>query len=112
MVASPPPIELLGRGWRRELSYMISHARRSVLLSAPFIKYEIAVWLRDQVSRNIDLTMLANIRAEAIASGALDIGGLLHLARNLARARILALPNLHAKAFVADETTVIVTWAT
>ena len=109
MVASFPPTELLGRGWRHELSNMISRARRSVLLAAPFVKYDIAVWLRDQMPPNIDLTVFSNIRAEAIASGALDIGALLHLARNLARTRIFALPNLHAKAFVADETTAIVT---
>ncbi len=109
MEPSALPIALLGQGWRKDLALVISSARRSVILAAPFVKQDIAAWVRNQVPPDVELTMLANIRADAVASGALDISALLYIARNIQRARILALPNLHAKVFVADDTAAIIT---
>ena len=85
------------------------NARESILLAAPFVKYDVAAWLRQEVPPDVELTVLTRIRTDAIASAALDITALLHLAEASERARVVALPNLHAKVFVADESSAIVT---
>ena len=103
------PTRLLGQAWRDDLASTIRNAQRSVLLAAPFLKYDVAVWLRQQVPAHVQLTVLTRIRADTIASAALDIAALLHLAEASAENRIFALPNLHAKVFVADGTAAIVT---
>ena len=100
---------LLGAAWRGDLATTIQNARASVLLAAPFVKYDVAAWLRKQVPAGVALTVLTRIRADAIASAALDITALLHLAETSESARVVALPNLHAKVFVADQSSAIVT---
>ena len=96
---------LLGAAWRGNLATTIQNARASVLLAAPFVKYDVAAWLTEQVPAGVALTVLTRIRADAIASAALDITALLHLAES----SDVALPNLHAKVFVADQSSAIVT---
>lgn len=100
---------LLGQAWRGELANTIRSAQQYVLLAAPFLKHDVAVWLRQQVPAGVQLTVLTRIRIDAIASAALDITALLHLAEASADNRVLALPNLHAKVFVADGKAAIVT---
>ena len=100
---------LLGPAWRGDLATTIRNARDSVLLAAPFVKHDIAEWLREQIRADVRLTVLTRIRADAIASAALDITALLLLAETAQSARVVALPNLHAKVFVADESAAIVT---
>lgn len=100
---------VLGAAWRGDLATAIRNARASVLLAAPFVKYDVATWLREQVPAGVALTVLTRIRADAIASAALDITALLHLAETSESARVVALPNLHAKVFVADRSSAIVT---
>lgn len=100
---------LLGPAWRGDLATMLRNARDSVLLAAPFVKHNVAEWLREQIRADVQLTVLTRIRADAIASAALDITALLLLAETAQSARVVALPNLHAKVFVADESSAIVT---
>ena len=73
------------------------------------MKHDAAEWLRRQLPAGVALTVLTRIRADAIASEVLDITALLHLAEASETARIVALPNLHAKVFVADASSAIVT---
>lgn len=100
---------LLGPAWRDDLASTIRKAQQSVLLAVPFLKYDVAIWLWQQVPAGVQLTVLTRIRTDAIASAALDITALLHLAEASAENRIFALPNLHAKVFVADGQAAIVT---
>ncbi len=80
-----------------------------MVVAVPFITYETAVWFRRQIAGDVDLVTLASIRADAIASAGLDMTALLHLAERPDKAHVIALPNLHAKVFVADEKAAIVT---
>ena len=100
---------LLGQAWRGELAKTIRSAQQYVLLAAPFLKYDVAVWLRQQMPEGVQLTVLTRIRTDAIASAVLDITALLHLSEASETARVVALPNLHAKVFVTDESSAIVT---
>lgn len=101
--------QLLGPGWRAELAGVASSARRSMIVAAPFITYEAAVWFRRQLAADVELVTLASIRADAVASAGLDMTALLHLAERSDETHVIALPNLHAKVFVADDEAAIVT---
>ena len=102
-------VRLLKRGWRDELAGLASAATRSILIVAPFIKYNEAAWLSSLFRPGIEVTTLANIDAEAVGSFALDLSALRCLAEVSSTARLIALSNLHAKVFVADDKAAIVT---
>ena len=102
-------IQLLGRGWRGELAGVASAARRSVIIATPFIKYDEAAWLSSLLREGVDVLTLANIDAEAVSTAALDLAALRCLAEVSYSSRLIALSSLHAKVFVADEKTAIVT---
>ncbi len=101
-------IRLLGRGWTSELAGLASVARCSVIVAAPFIKYDEAAWFRDQLNAGVDVLTLANIDAEAVSTAALDISDLRCLLETSPSSKLIAHSLLHAKVFVADETAAIV----
>ncbi|MDE2669040.1 MAG: phospholipase D family protein [Chloroflexota bacterium] len=102
-------VGLLSGPWRSELAGIASAARESILVVAPFIKEEEARWFCEQLRPGIEVITLANINTDAISASALDLAALRHLAEASPTARLVALSNLHAKVFVADETAAIVT---
>ncbi len=102
-------IQLLGRGWRGELAGIASAARKSVIIAAPFIKYDEAAWLCNLLHEGVDVLTLANIDAEAVSTAALDLAALRCLTDFSYSSRLIALSTLHAKVFVADEKAAIVT---
>ena len=102
-------VQLLGRGWRDELAGIASVARQSVFVAAPFIKYDEAAWLCNQLHPGVEVLTLANIDAEAVSTAALDLAALRCLAEISCSSKLIALSNLHAKVFVADEEAAIVT---
>ncbi len=55
------------------------------------------------------MVALANLDAEAVSASALDLTALQLLAEASPSSQLIALPNLHAKVFVADERAAIVT---
>ena len=78
-------------------------------MAAPFIKLGEAQWLCDQVRTGVEITTLAKIDSQAVGMSALDIAALRCLRQSSPAAELIALPNLHAKVFVADEQAAIVT---
>ncbi len=102
-------IQLLNRAWRDDLAGIVSAASQSVLITAPFIKYEEATWLCRKLNSGIEVITLAKIDAEAVSASALDLTALHRLAKASPSAKLFALPNLHAKVFVVDEKAAIIT---
>ena len=102
---------LLKRGWRDELGRLTGAARRSLLIAAPYIKEDAAEWFCGQLRPGVAVTTLADIKRDSLASAALDIAALVRLGAASPASRVIALPSLHAKVYVADETAAIVTSA-
>ena len=100
---------LLRGAWRNELAQIAGAAEEAVLIAAPYIKEREAVWLCGQLRPGLAVTTLTNVNVEAISSGALDAAALRRLAEASHDARLIALPKLHAKVFVADDKAAIVT---
>lgn len=101
--------QLLARGWRSNLEELASSASESILIAAPFIKEREAEWLCALLRPDIEVHTLARLDSAAVSNESLDIGALRRLATASPKARLTALPRLHAKVFVADEKAAIVT---
>ena len=102
---------LLKRGWRDDLGGLAGAARRSLLIAAPYIKDDAAEWVCGRLGPGVDVITLADIKRDSLASASLDIAALLRLGAASPASRVIALPSLHAKVYVADETAAIVTSA-
>lgn len=102
-------IQLLSRAWRDALAGIASASSQSVLIATPYIKYDEAAWFCELLNPGLEVITLANIDAEAVSASALDVAALRCLAEASPFAKLIALPNLHAKVFVADEKAAIVT---
>ena len=102
-------VRLLSGPWRSDLAGIASATRESLLVVAPFIKEEEAAWLCKQLRPGIEVITLANINTDAVSASALDLAALRRLVEVSPLARLVALSNLHAKVFVADDTAAIVT---
>lgn len=103
------PVEFLSRGWRSNLEDLASSATESLLIVAPYIKADEAQWLCGRIRSGVEVTTLANIDSDAVSTSALDIAALVFLAGASPSARLVSLPSLHAKVFVADDQRAIVT---
>ena len=102
-------IKLLRGAWRDDLAQAAAAAEQAVLIAAPYIKEREAAWLCSQLRPGLDVTTLTNVNVEAIGSAALDAAALRRLSEASPDARVIALPTLHAKVFVADDKVAIVT---
>lgn len=102
-------IELINRPWRSHLAELVASASDSILIAAPFIKESEAEWLCGFLQPGIEVRTLARVDSIAVSNESLDIAALRRLATASRKARLTALPNLHAKVFVADQKAAIVT---
>ena len=69
-------IRLLSRGWRNDLADVALSASRSIVVAAPYIKQDEAVWFCGLLRPGIEVVTLANVDAEAISVAALDLAAL------------------------------------
>ena len=102
-------VHLINRGWRSSLAEIAEAAEESLLVAAPYVKEDEALWLCSLLRQDIEVLTLARMELQAISSSALDVEALLRLARVSPASKLIALPNLHAKVFVADEKYAIIT---
>ena len=100
---------LLRGAWRDDLAQVAAAAEQALLIAAPYIKEREAAWLCGQLRPGLAVTTLTNVNVEAISSAALDAAALRRLSEASPSARLIALPRLHAKVFVADDKAAIVT---
>ena len=102
-------IRFLSRQWREDLARVAAGAEHSLIVVAPFIKYDEATWFCAQLQPGVEVLTLANVDARAVSESALDIAALRRLAAASESSRLVALSGLHAKVYVADEATAIIT---
>ena len=88
--------------------------RESAIIAAPFITRppvaRLAGLLRSR-RQAVQLDVLTNLDGASMVSGSLDAGALVWLCRQVPGTTVRHLPGLHAKAYVADRHTAIVTSA-
>ena len=100
--------------WADTFDQFAGSIRESAIIAAPFItRHPVERLVRTLRSRrrSVHLDVLTNLHADSLIAGSVDSGALAWLCDQIPRATIRHLPGLHAKAYVADGHTAIVTSA-
>jgi hypothetical protein len=102
--------------WGELFSQLISLARNELLLVSPFIKTQpindlLSNLQQREVDRDITVLAVTNLRPESVLAGSTDVEALAALSRRLPRFKLIHLPSLHAKVYVADDQAAVVTSA-
>ncbi len=100
--------------WVTQFDELLSLAHEDLFLASPYITRSTTSWISDRLSRlatiqTLRITCLTNIRADSVLSGSLELGGLAEFGRRAVHFRLLHMPSLHAKVYVADRRCAIVT---
>lgn len=103
-------IEAFGRGWRQRLGAFVESARTELLVCSPYIKAAEAQWVSERLDERVRLRVLTDVAVGSVQDRALDLRALATFAR-VPGSDVIALPRLHAKVFIADATSAIVTSA-
>lgn len=109
-------VELIKSPWKESFHEVIGSARNSLLLASPFIKYaqasEALNRLKDAgVVSTIQANIITDLNPDNILAGATDVEALLAFTNLVSNACTTYLPNLHAKVYVADDHTAVITSA-
>jgi len=102
--------------FRNHLQAVLRGARQDLLIASPFIKTREAEWVCEQVAvtgleNALRLRVLTDIRSANVLAGSLDIAALRLFQSHVANCTVVNLPRLHAKVYVADEISALVTSA-
>ena len=100
--------------WAVTFDEFAGSIRESAIIAAPFITRQpverLASKLRSRRA-SVQIDMLTNLYADSLIAGSLDIGALAWLCEQIPGTTVRHLRYLHAKAYVADGHTAIVTSA-
>lgn len=112
-MTSNQPIERLGRGWEVHLGRLLGAAGRSLTVSSAYVTATGVDFLLKHAAADVleqgQLTVLTDLSPENAAQGSTDPEALARLYDHAAALRLVHLPRLHAKVYVADDQQAIVT---
>ena len=100
--------------WASTFDQFASSIQASAIIAAPFITRQPVERLAEKLRsrrQSVHLDVLTNLYADSLIDGSLDIGALAWLCQLIPGTTVRHLRYLHAKAYVADEHTAIVTSA-
>lgn len=108
-----PGVQLIRDSWRERVYQLAMNAERSLLLAAPFIKQiearrMAALTPPARKAGGLSLVVLTDLRPESILNDSLDMEALGIFAQEFTRSRVVSVPRLHAKIYIADRTRAII----
>lgn len=109
-------MKLCKRPIRETIADIILATQKNLLVATPYIKLSEAEWIINLIMGNrpslagVQATVLTDIRSNSVLDGSLDVEALLALSTRCF-ARVVTLPRLHAKVYVADSRLALVTSA-
>jgi len=109
-------VQLISSPWRTTFDAFLKSVDASLLVAAPFIKLDESERLASVLSEGRDLaevslTVLTDFRPDSVLNGALDIEALYLFNTRFKRSAVISVPRLHAKVYVADRRTAVITSA-
>ena len=106
-------IQPLQRRWRDGLSELLQAAHSDVLISSPFVTQRGVSFLREYLPSSFKaegrLAFLTDLSARNVVQRATDPEALQDLAGTAAEITLYHLPRLHAKVYLADDSSAIIT---
>ena len=100
--------------WATTFDQFAASIQETAIIAAPFITRQPVERLTGKLRsrhKSVRLDVLTNLQADSLIAGSVDSGALAWLCQQVPGATIRHLPGLHAKAYVADGHTAIVTSA-
>jgi len=105
----------IGSPWEEGFYDLLGSARRNLIIVSPFMKHaqatKLIARLDASVTPSIQVEIMTDLRPDSILAGVLDVESLLAFAKSTPNLTITYLPNLHAKVYVADDHTAVITSA-
>jgi len=107
-------IKLLPAFWSKAFDWFTEQIQENALLASPFITLPPVERLcntlvRRNLNEQVDVTLVTNLSPSSLVQGVLDPSALTHLMDALPRSKVIHLPRLHAKVYIADNQTAIIT---
>lgn len=106
-------IQTLRSPWAGSFENLVGMASSSLVLCSPYIGQEpcarIVSKLREQDRTSIEVLVLTDLSRDNMLSGATDVTALVRLCEAVPRTEVRFLPSVHAKVYVADRVSAIVT---
>lgn len=108
-----PEIRLLKNDWQHTLSELISSARNEIVISSPFVTIDGVRFVQQRLSepfrKSGAFNFVTNLSPINQIQGVTDPAALRTLSDNLPQLAIYHLPRLHAKAYIFDNQTAVIT---
>ena len=107
------PIELLASPWASTFYDFVMTAEQDLLITSPFLgKGPLTRLCKMFLGKpNLRLHIMTNLAVDSLLTGSLDIDGLISLMHSAPNSKVTYLPSLHAKVYIADGKSAIVTSA-
>lgn len=102
-------IELVLSGQTSKVLEIINKARKELIIVSPWIKCTGANLIIKNLDKNADLLIYTRVNFIDFVKGVSDIEAFENLFKNYKNLQIKCIPNLHAKIYVADQKTVLLT---
>ena len=103
---------LLSSPMRPHLERLISGCSSRLMIASPYIKKSAIQWLVTTKPPSLQqISVLTNLSMENILSRSLETAALRHVFASFESASIVSLQHLHAKVYIADERTALITSA-
>lgn len=105
---------ILRSPWAESLHGLLSQVEDNLMLVSPFVKRSKAEQILAELSHRgiqnrVRLVMLTDLRPECTLTGSLDLEALVALGHGIPNFALTHLPSLHAKVYIADGKSAIVT---
>lgn len=109
-------VQLLSSPWAATFAHFVASAREELLIASPFISaMPIQTIMADIKNRNppraVRVHLITNLSADSLLGGSLDVTSLANLVETIPGVTVTYLPSLHAKVYVADTETAVITSA-
>ncbi len=111
-----PPLRLVPAFWQETFDQFLDGIRENALLSSPYVGQKPIEQLcqnlqRRGIAETVQLTLLTTISEENLRRGGVDAAALMQLCKEIPHTRLIHLPHLHAKVYLADTHIAVITSA-
>lgn len=108
--------QLLPSPFHRELDEFINGIQNSCLICSPYVtdapvQSLLSALEKKGIADSVSLKMITNIALETVVKGATNIGSLMQIMQRIQKSELVYLPRIHAKVYVADNRSAIITSA-
>lgn len=99
-------MKILKTPWKNELMELVSHSKKSIKITSPFVKENVCNELLSVKNKNTKLELITSFKLMNIHSGSLDLSGLENIIKN--NGTVKNFSKLHSKIYLFDDKKVII----